>query len=113
MSEINDVFEKQIQFQKMLGFAQDYVDDPGMFASSALGLISEIGEVLQADKRWKNNGRNKYYERYEKLKELADVFIYFINMCIYSDVLPGEIMSAVNSKINENVYRWKEKVGEK
>lgn len=61
-------------------------------------LVSEIGEVLESDKRWKNY-RNDKYDREHKLEELADCFIVLINLAIFSDFHAEELTDAVLNKI--------------
>ena len=48
-------------------------------------LVSEIGEVLAADKRWKNI-RNDKYDSENKLEEIADCFIVLMNIAIFSGI---------------------------
>lgn len=62
-------------------------------------LMSEIGEVLDADKRWKNF-RNEKYDPEAKLDEIADCFIVLMNVAIFSGFNANDIMSAVNLKLD-------------
>lgn len=62
-------------------------------------LVSEIGEVLDADKRWKNF-RNEKFDPDAKLDELADCFIVLMNVAIFSGFNANDIMSAVNLKLD-------------
>lgn len=62
-------------------------------------LVSEIGEVLDADKRWKNF-RNEKYDPDAKLDEIADCFIVLMNVAIFSGFNANDIMSAVNLKLD-------------
>ena len=105
---LSELFQKQLEFQQLI--KQDkfegYVDDPEEMSKSILGLISEAGEVLQADQRWKSNGRNTYFDRDEKIVEIADCFIFLLNVCIYSDVTAFDIVNAVDGKININRQRY-------
>ena len=50
------------------------IDHPQLASYHIQQLISEIGEVLDADKRWKNM-RNDKYDKDNKLDEIADCFI--------------------------------------
>ena len=50
------------------------VDDVKLMSYHIQQLMSEIGEVLDADKRWKNF-RNQKYDETAKLEEIADCFI--------------------------------------
>ena len=62
-------------------------------------LISEIGEVLDADKRWKNF-RNEKYDPDAKLDEIADCMIVLMNIAIFSGFNATDVMSAVNTKLD-------------
>lgn len=62
-------------------------------------LMSEIGEVLDADKRWKNF-RNDKYSPNDKLDELADCFIVLMNIAMYSGFTSREVSEAIYNKIN-------------
>lgn len=61
-------------------------------------LVSEIGEVLESDKRWKNY-RNDKYDREHKLEELSDCFIVLMNIAIFSDFSSKELADAILNKI--------------
>lgn len=63
-------------------------------------LMSEIGEVLDADKRWKNF-RNEKYDKEAKLEEIADCFIVLMNIAMFSDIDAKELSEAINKKIEE------------
>lgn len=62
-------------------------------------LVSEIGEVLDADKRWKNF-RNEKYDPDAKLGEIADCMIVLMNLAIFSGFNATDVMSAVNLKLD-------------
>lgn len=62
-------------------------------------LVSEIGEVLDADKRWKNF-RNEKYDPDAKLGEIADCMIVLMNLAIFSGFNATDVMSAVNMKLD-------------
>lgn len=62
-------------------------------------LMSEIGEVLDADKRWKNF-RNEKYDPEAKLDEIADCMIVLMNIAIFSGFNATDLMSAVNAKLD-------------
>ena len=62
-------------------------------------LMSEIGEVLDADKRWKNF-RNEKYDPDAKLDEIADCMIVLMNIAIFSGFNATDVMSAVNMKLD-------------
>lgn len=76
------------------------VDDPKLFSYHVQQLMSEIGELLDADKRWKNF-RNGKYDKDSKLEEIADCFIVLVNICLFSDVSHIELINKVIDKIKE------------
>ena len=102
-----DLYNSQCEFQKLIGEVNVPRDDPEMLAHHLLGLVTEIGEVLQEDKRWKKNRRNKTFNKEDKIKEIADCFIFLLNVCIYSDISSDQIFNAVSNKININFERYK------
>ena len=73
------------------------IDSPTLSSYHIQHLISEIGEVLDADKRWKNF-RNEKYDKAAKVDELADCFIVLMNICMYSDINAGELELAIMNK---------------
>ena len=75
------------------------IDSPTLSSYHVQHLISEIGEVLDADKRWKNF-RNEKYDKAAKVDELADCFIVLMNICMYSDINAGELELAIMDKQN-------------
>lgn len=102
--------EQNQSFMANLGMYQGFVtvpedvyvsmpaDSPTMFSYQLQGEISELGEVLEADKRWKNM-RNGHYDKGQKLEELADCFIYLMNMCMWSGYSFSDVEGAVASKV--------------
>lgn len=61
-------------------------------------LISEIGEVLSADKRWKNF-RNEKYDKENKLEEIADCFIVLMNISMFSGISYDMLLKKLNEKV--------------
>lgn len=80
------------------GKEQMPVDDTKLMSYHVLQLMSEIGELLDSDKRWKNF-RNAKFEKDEKLKELADCFIVMMNVVMFSGFSAKEIVQAMADKI--------------
>ena len=76
------------------------IDDPKLFSYHVQQLMSEIGELLDADKRWKNF-RNGKYDKDSKLEEIADCFIVLVNICLFSGVSHIELINKVIDKIKE------------
>lgn len=73
-------------------------DDIGLFSYHMQQLQSEIGEVLEADKRWKNF-RNVYYDREHKKEEIADCFIVLMNIAMFSGINADEMSESIYQKI--------------
>ena len=108
------LFEKQKEFQRLVlsKLPESSVDEVSTlpcdstywFKYHTLAMLEELGEVLRADKRWKTH-RNDRYDRDEELDELSDVFITFINMCLYSGVDAEEICRTTIAKMSTNCER--------
>lgn len=75
------------------------IDSPRLASYHVQQLMSEIGEVLDADKRWKNF-RNDKYDKDAKAEELADCFIVLMNICMYSGLDAQDIEKAIVNKLN-------------
>lgn len=74
------------------------VDDPKLCSYHIQQLMSEIGEVLEADKRWKNF-RNDKYDKDAKADEIADCFIVLMNIAMFSGMSASELYDTVSAKI--------------
>lgn len=83
------------------------IDHPQLASYHIQQLISEIGEVLEADKRWKNF-RNAKYNKDDKLEELADCFIVLMNIAMFSGFSSTDLYNAIYSKIEVVHKRIKE-----
>ena len=109
---LNDLFVQQMVNQdKMLqlGMYDDYkseqtvtvpVDDVRLASYHVQHLMSEVGEVLDADKRWKNF-RNEKYDKDAKIEELADCFIVLMNVSMYSGIDGRELTEAIKAKLDK------------
>ena len=80
------------------------VDEPKLASYHIQQLMSEIGEVLDADKRWKNF-RNDKYDKNSKLEELADCFIVLMNICMFSGISAEDLEKAITDKENTIMKR--------
>lgn len=118
MEAFESLYCSQVGFQQELVSKGKYVgftdralqtlpeDDPKLFSYHMQQMMSELGEVLAADKRWKSYRNETTFEMLEhKKEELADCFIVLMNMCIFSGLSSEEVLGAVASKINENYMR--------
>lgn len=111
--EFKDMYQMQVDFQNTLvedgyaGLAENITlpaDDINIFKYSVLHLISELGEVLEADKRWKTSRNIKFVEG-DKKKELIDCLIIVFNMLISSGMQADEIVALYRQKVKENYNR--------
>lgn len=75
------------------------VDDVGLASYHVQQLMSEIGEVLDADKRWKSH-RNEQYNKEDKLEEIADCFIVLMNIAMYSGFDGRQLAEAIDKKLD-------------
>ena len=73
-------------------------DDVGLASYHVQQLMSEIGEVLDADKRWKSH-RNKKYDKNAKLEELADCFVVLMNIAMFSGFDGNDLENAIQKKL--------------
>ena len=105
------LYGRQKEFQSILNKdnkEKDYPrDDVNNYSANTLLLVEEIGELLKEDKRWRTF-RGLNYDKKSKKKELADMFIVFLNICMFSDVSMIELIQAVDDKIDVNMSRVKE-----
>ena len=116
MLDFKTLYDKQVANQKFMledGKYNDFIsgddagrivdgefpfDSPSLVSYHVQQLVSEIGEVLEADKRWKNF-RNDKYDRDSKLDELADCFIVLLNMFMFSGFTAEEAYEAITIKL--------------
>ena len=73
-------------------------DDVGLASYHVQQLMSEIGEVLDADKRWKSH-RNDKYDKNAKLEELADCFVVLMNIAMFSGFDGDDLAKAIQQKL--------------
>lgn len=106
------IYDMQIKFQNLVKDKAPYKfnvgnlpeDNVNGFSQHTLQLMSELGEVLSADKRWKNY-RNDKLDVENKKEEIADCFIVLMNMAIFSGLTAKDLENAIVDKINENFSR--------
>lgn len=82
-------------------------DDPKLMSYHVQQLVSEIGEVLSSDNRWKNF-RNQKFDKENKLEEIADCFIVMMNVAMYSGFDASEVVDAIEEKLNRITERISE-----
>lgn len=74
------------------------VDDVGLASYHVQQLMSEIGEVLDADTRWKSH-RNDKFDKNAKLEELADCFVVLMNIVMFSGFDGDDLANAIQQKL--------------
>lgn len=102
----NSLYNKQIEFQKKVCELKPYdfeveklpEDNIQGFSFHIQQLMSEIGEVLSADKRWKNF-RNDKLDLNNKKQEIADCFIVLMNIAIFSGLSAEELAKEIYDKM--------------
>lgn len=111
INSLDTLYSLQTSFQKNI--SQNEVlpqDNLQGFQYHITAMIEELGELLQADKRWKTH-RNVKFDNDEKLAEYADVFITALNIAIHSGFTSDEVFDAVLQKICENNRRLESNAG--
>lgn len=115
---MKEIYKKQIDFQNYLikngkydnedvTFPRDIVlpnDNKYLFKYHMLQIMSELGEVLESDKRWKSY-RNSKFDFKNKKEEIADCFIVLMNIAMCSGLTCEELYKSIEEKINKNVER--------
>lgn len=110
----------QENFQRLLlknemygntGYSEIPYNNVKLFSYHMQAMISELGEVLEADKRWKSF-RNAEYDRKCKLEEIADCFLTMMNVAIFSGYQSYEVEEAICKKVMKNFERVKKELEE-
>lgn len=111
MNEVSlkDLFEMQKQNQKLMlskgmyerqcGLEELPIDNVKLASYNVLQLVSELGEILDADKRWKNF-RNEKYDKESKAEEIADCFIVLMNIAMFSGIDADDLVCGLVNKLN-------------
>lgn len=110
-----ELYEKQVDFQNKIIKKHPYdvsldkdvslpADIPQLMSYHVQGLVCEIGEVLAADKRWKNY-RNGHLDVENKKEEIADCFLFLMNIAIFSGMNSKDVFDTIKDKIVENEER--------
>lgn len=104
-----DLFTQQMVNQEMLINKGTYgpmnnvslpSDNVNLMSYHVQQLISEIGEILDADKRWKNF-RNEKHDQKNKEEEIADCFIVLMNIAMYSGMSGYDLSAAIKEKLDK------------
>lgn len=119
IENIKEIYNNQVRFQeqviKNIGYNdfEEYkqgsevklpIDDTNLSSYHIQGLMSEIGEILKADKRWKNY-RIDNLDMENKLEEIVDCFIFIMNIAIFSGFSAEEFSAMIFRKMQENFVR--------
>lgn len=104
---VRKLFELQQNLQFAMFKTETPVDSVEDFKYSILALIGELGEVLDADRRWKNI-RKGAYSREAKLDELVDCMAFLLNAILYSGYSAEEFEKAFMDKNRKNFERYYE-----
>jgi len=108
----NAIYNEQISFQnevvkkKPYEFPVEHLPEDNIkgFSFHIQQLMSELGEVLSSDKRWKNF-RNDKLDLENKKEEIADCFIVLMNVAIFSGLSAEEVERIILEKIHKNFKR--------
>ena len=106
-NSLNELFNYQVLFQHLITKEVNLPKDSLKWYSYHIqAMIEEFGELMKADKRWKTHRTD--YDPENKLEELTDMYITFINLCIFSGVGPNKIHVAAKEKIMKNFKRFED-----
>lgn len=107
---LSDIFKSQMSNQMLIFRKGLYkgkeeipqslpIDSISLSSYHILQLMSELGEVLDADKRWKNF-RNSKYDKDAKVEEIADCFIVLMNIAMFSGIDADDLVGGLVNKLN-------------
>lgn len=101
MSELKEMFDKQIKFQKRLN------SDIESQEFKTMMILSSIDELMEAlrETPWKNWKKNQQYNQEKFKEELVDVLHFFINLCLSAGLTPEELTERFMNKNKENNKR--------
>jgi NTP pyrophosphatase (non-canonical NTP hydrolase) len=98
----------QRDFQaRLLGDHPVNLDGPAKMAyirEMAYALTDELHEAT-AETGWKSWATSNHINRPAYTGEMADVFIFMMNLLLVADITPTELMDAVRKKISKNHKR--------
>lgn len=97
---LEEMFMKQIEFQKSLGnkFDQNFI------STQTLAAMVELGEFIQ-ETPWKTWKQNQKLNREKAIEELVDVWHFIINLSLAFDLSAEELYMAFMSKNKKNFKR--------
>jgi len=81
--KLSTLFKRQIKLQKDITGIDLPADRPDFLTYHISGLVSELGEILDCDKRWKTWRKNVPPADYSALKtEIVDAWHFMINLSL-------------------------------
>jgi NTP pyrophosphatase (non-canonical NTP hydrolase) len=80
------------------------VDRMEYLRTQSLALTDELHEAL-AETGWKPWATSNHINRDAYAGELADVFIFFMNLMLVADITPSELLALVKEKQTKNAKR--------
>jgi NTP pyrophosphatase (non-canonical NTP hydrolase) len=102
------IYVLQRDFQaRLLGDVPVNLEGPAKMAyvrEQALALTDELHEAL-AETGWKSWATSDHINRPAFQGELADVFIFLMNLMLVADITPTELLTVVKGKISKNHKR--------
>lgn len=112
MDRLKTIFNEQLQLQKKISNTDCDKPDYKAVYNNATAAMVEIGEMLQADTRWKpevtKSRKTPVYNEEEFLEEWSDAFIYMLNVLIYYGASITDAIYSVENKISINKERFNE-----
>ena len=108
MDTLQMMFDAQKEFQLKSGNGEFPRLDGQHSGTFALGLISELGEVLQEYKGWKpwTNSDNYTHNKEACAEELADMWHFMINLSLALNFDADDVAKAFNSKHEKLLRRF-------
>ena len=103
---INEMLEMQKSLQEKYKNIWESIE-PENGKNKLLWMIGEIGEVIDIVK--KNGGTQAASDpelRKALVEEMADVLMYFNDVCLCYDISPEELKEAYTEKFEKNMKRW-------
>ena len=78
------MFGRQIEYQKLMGNGSMPRLDGELVEHFSMGVVTELGEVLQTYKGWKpwTNSDNYTYDKKATEEELADLWKFVVNLTL-------------------------------
>ena len=110
MDWLEKIFDKQTDRQYAINGSDCYGGNFKEVYNSATAAMVELGEMLQADTRWKalvtKSKKEPIYNEEKFLEEWSDAFIYMLNVLIYYGASIEDIKKAIENKLAINDERF-------